>query len=1693
LVSGFAGLLFVVDSPRVKAAGDLVVTGTYTIENIEQLVDGNVYVQTGGNLIIRNATLSIISNGNVAERHSVNVNSGGTLTMDHGTITTYLDQIDPWPFLTLNVNGGTLLASGASVFKFPGSIVLTAGASVTLDDSTVTALSASLVSEFVVGAGGSLVADDADDSAAISVTDSTIRLYDSTIEYMPEYPTSSRVAANMSLSGSSTMLAINSYIGVDFGPLVSPTDWYLHNVLTLSGLSHAYLYGCWFEKYTGTNADRAPAISTAATAATAFAASKGAADNTGEAVAALSLVDATTYQVNVGETMEIDTWSSAYADSEPVSSASISVTYWTAGGYNGNGAIQWAAQGDPYQSTGIIPTTVAPPGTTVSFSLPMGSVSTVGDVKNLNVRFVPGGTLGSVEIDRMTVVFQVGSGAFIYRWLNATVGDAYGVPIGPPNYDATVSAKFTGSTELQGQDAFYYTSAGVSTTPPAEVLNYLGKTAGDYADTMADGRAVIPYLTDILMAAMASPLYVGSYDLTGSSTILGTPYSSTSAFSMDAYPAMDAGDRSSDFTVKLEGVSVQSPDPARWLVVPPSLVIEGMTYYHAGDVIVAASGTLSFVDSTFQLVQEFANQRTITVDGTQALPARLEFHDTLVTSEMSINIVVKGYGVVEAWDTEFQGVNIIALEQSQVIFHNVTMSGNITTAWDSQAEINVYDSALMQTITLSGYAVGGFTNTSVPSVKVEDDAVANIYRWIHVTVYDGAGFPCPNALVAARYFINGTVAASGIADGAGVARVRSTGTVITATGSSFWGNYKVNASLSIHSHVYYADEEISVGVMPYTEPLGKNATYAIMSIPDALPDLTSVVVTADPNNPRNHEDTLLNATVYNTGAVAAHNVTANFYDETDTKEFIGTGIVDTVPVDGSAVISILWVAHSPLSPITHNISVIVDPENTVPELDETPITGYTVIQVQNLPDVRVTSDVTELFPEPSEVVVNTQVILRGYVHNDGDATTGDVQVDFYDEPDGGSKTLIASTVVSGIAWNHYSIASVFWTPDVAGTHKVYVFVNGGGNGTHLFNELSYFNNEAERTVTVLTPANLVVSNLQFDPTGSVPGGDQLVITATIRNTQLAPVYLVNVALYIGSVSNPSVSDYDITDRLADNGATTIVFSYTAPIVTTSTDLTFFIVANPTQSEPEEITYDDNTASGTITVLDMRPDMVVNPSGITVYFGASEVTNSMYGRTVGIEVNITNTGGRAANNFNVSIGVRNLSFDLGGSYNHTYLDEEYDISAEALNHTLTIVYRWSIALTVWAEYEIWVFVDSWGGVGNVSEPNEVNNWATTPFTITPLDAEVQIIVDPTEYIAGDDVYVTATITYTGTGIGVPNVTLVIFQLTDSTDINDVVPDSQTVAVDSTNVGGVVQTLTIPTTIESGSYKIVAVFFGETYDSSSPATLQISAKVSGGLFPWWVWILIIVVVGAAIAGFTAYTYFYGLGKYVECGECGAFIPAASKRCPKCGVEFEAGTMKCSECGAWIPAESTECPNCGVKFVGEAEEEEDYLERMKKEYDEVVSKYRELAKPELGKKFSDKAFDEWWRKQPGYISFDDWLAKEEEKKKEGPVPCPVCGTLNPKEATVCHKCGTVFGAPKEGPPKKGPPLAGETPAAAPAEAEHGAEAPPTTQAAPAAGVAPRMVIRRPIEKKVVPKKIIRTPTGQVVEEEPKEDDNQ
>lgn len=123
LVSSFGGLLVLACStPAMAPAGDLIVMNSeYIIQDVDQPIDGNVEVGAGGTLVIRDATMSIISNNDPALKHKVSVYSGGKIVLDHGTITTYLDPIDPWPFLNITLlDGGQLIATNNSALTFPG-------------------------------------------------------------------------------------------------------------------------------------------------------------------------------------------------------------------------------------------------------------------------------------------------------------------------------------------------------------------------------------------------------------------------------------------------------------------------------------------------------------------------------------------------------------------------------------------------------------------------------------------------------------------------------------------------------------------------------------------------------------------------------------------------------------------------------------------------------------------------------------------------------------------------------------------------------------------------------------------------------------------------------------------------------------------------------------------------------------------------------------------------------------------------------------------------------------------------------------------------------------------------------------------------------------------------------------------------------------------------------------------------------------------------------------------------------------------------------------------------------------------------------------------------------------------------------------------------------------------------------------
>jgi ribosomal protein L40E len=653
------------------------------------------------------------------------------------------------------------------------------------------------------------------------------------------------------------------------------------------------------------------------------------------------------------------------------------------------------------------------------------------------------------------------------------------------------------------------------------------------------------------------------------------------------------------------------------------------------------------------------------------------------------------------------------------------------------------------------------------------------------------------------------------------------------------------------------------------------------------------------------------------------------------------------------------------------------------------------------------------------------------------------------------------------------------------TYKIIVLVNPD----FTFEETRGDNNNASKQITVLGPPDLEFGAITFSTGTEVGGGDDVVVSAPLFNLQPATVMEVGVALYIDSMAGAPVASTTVTSPLKSGLDPVMVsFTYHAPFVEADTTVTVFMVVDPADdiAETDEL---NNVVQRDLLIKDMRQDLTIDSDSIYFMWGGvqSDTTKNQFGRTINIRADVSNLGLKGASNFTVEFGI---SGTIGGnSFNWTMTPRVYAAIGAGPTAVKTVQTNWTVNITAAGTYQIWVFLDPFG---NYSEKVETNNLASNDFEVTIPELLFSVTVDTTKYDAGDTVIITIKGTYVNPPkVGVPNLGSIRVELLDSR--------GNTVEVDdlfdlrSLNAqGSLTVEATLPSELESGQYSISVSALGSTGSSDS---FDVSGVSTSRGIPLLLWIIVIIAIAGVVAGFTIYTYVYGLGKLVECGECGAFIPAASKRCPKCGVEFEVGTMKCSECGAWVPAESAECPNCGVRFVGEVSGEEDYVEKMRKEYDEMVSKYRELARAELGKKFSDKRFEEWWRQQPTYISFEDWLAKEEERRKEGAVPCPVCNTLNPKEATVCHKCGTVFGAPRVAPPvTRAPPPGGAAPPAQPAAQPYAQQpvyverqAPPSTQAAPGQQPAvPKMVIRRPVDRKVVPKKIIRTPTGAIVETE-------
>ncbi|MCJ2555648.1 MAG: hypothetical protein LN415_00855, partial [Candidatus Thermoplasmatota archaeon] len=628
---------------------------------------------------------------------------------------------------------------------------------------------------------------------------------------------------------------------------------------------------------------------------------------------------------------------------------------------------------------------------------------------------------------------------------------------------------------------------------------------------------------------------------------------------------------------------------------------------------------------------------------------------------------------------------------------------------------------------------------------------------------------------------------------------------------------------------------------------------------------------------------------------------------------------------------------------------------------------------------------------------NLALNVSAAVHNDGKITTRNVEVYFFatdiDPDEDGimqNEPLTYAAYFIGVAIidipaNGTTSAVVTWNPGEPGMavagNKVSVFIDMLGN----INEVNELNNIEMEVVSMFRWPDLEVpvEDIISIPT-QVPVFSSVTLQAKVRNIGSAVATNVRVEFLDDGTSIGN----DTIPTIQSSGSALATVEWTA-MSSGPHEITVIAYTDNLTIENTDYNWNNNDASITKSVLS-EPDLMADSTSI---LGLGSPPNVTQAKGFSFTVRVYNLGESSVSSFAIEAYIEstsNLIASLSDLYigGDTYSDFELSVP-NGLPDTGT--------------YDLIVAVDP---AFLVNEADDSNNNVTISLQVVPPEGFITISQPPdnTEYEPGKTILIRGRV-QTNAHDPIPGITVHI-ELLGTTATVDTTTDSSGQFF--------ITNFQIPDDI-SGTFTLEA---STDIASITDATVTIRVEEVVGPFdqtflgiPIWLWLIIIIIIVVIIVAITVYLKYVGLGKLVECGNCGAFIPESSEKCPKCGVEFEKDLAKCSSCGAWIPLGVKVCPECGVEFATGELEMEEYREKMRMQYDEVVAKFRAEADKALGRTLSEGEFQSWWKTQPTFVTFEGWLKEEEEMRKMGSRACPSCGTLNSVTAKVCHKCGTLF----------------------------------------------------------------------------------
>ena len=568
-------------------------------------------------------------------------------------------------------------------------------------------------------------------------------------------------------------------------------------------------------------------------------------------------------------------------------------------------------------------------------------------------------------------------------------------------------------------------------------------------------------------------------------------------------------------------VTVDEQTTSADLVVENSMVVilNGTTFTY-GKVVVRDNGILYITNGGLSINQGTDNAYAIFVYD----DAKVYVSSATLSSSRAIWMYVFGNGMVSMDKTTVYAQIGIRLEGlAKLSFESSVVASDVVAPTGSNAQLTARNTTF-QTVWshFGGNAVAKLTSVVMPGVRLADSAVAYHYRWINVTVLDGTRAPLPNATVQLRWNINETLYQTKMSNSQGYALFEALSDIIyPPVTTTFYGNYKLNATFWFEGQRFDSVRYTPASLAPYSEPLLQNDKFVQLLVAGALPDLDPPFYVTSPNGTNPNRGDLVTLTTYvsNQGVVPANNVLVRFKDNTDN---IIDMIIPKIVPHQTVQLQTVWTA---VNPGRHNLSVILDPEGAIPEMNKHNNENWTTVNVWGIAELSISMiDVTVV---PLSPTTNTSSSISIVVHNIGDKDANNLNWSLTDIVPIGPQPAIRYFMITKVAAGGTASAAVSWTPTVPGAHTVLIKLNVG---IPPIPEHIHSNNNVSYPVTVRNYADFAATGLQFTP-NTPHVGDLLYIDATVTNVGETTATQVLVYYWLGAAGTGTLIDQEVIGQI----------------------------------------------------------------------------------------------------------------------------------------------------------------------------------------------------------------------------------------------------------------------------------------------------------------------------------------------------------------------------------------------------------------------------------------------------------------------------------------------------------------------------------------------------------------------------------